>query len=111
MTGMDDANHRLAVATSVQIHLFAMEPEVQFCPHCKTEMTPWAPPPNSSWGQITMLVCFNNDCPYYVRGWNWMKEQYDVVASYRHCFDPERGTSGPLPVWSPTAHRNAIVKE
>jgi len=40
-----------------------------------------------------------------------MKEQFDVAASYRHRYDPTRDESGPLPVWSPTAHRDAIVTE
>ena len=88
-----------------------MESQVTLCPHCNVEMKPWQPPPDSSWGQTIMFVCFNDDCSYYVRGWGWMKEQFDVVASYRHRYDPTRDESGPLPVWSPTAHRDAIVTE
>ena len=73
-------------------------------------MMAWQSPENSSWGYAVMLVCFNDECPYYVRGWQWMRERYDVAASYRHRFNPATKQSGPLPVWSPTAHRDAIVE-
>jgi hypothetical protein len=58
-----------------------------------------------------MFVCFNDNCPYYLRGWHWMKDRFNVVASYRYRYDPEQGVSGPLPVWSSTAHRDAIVTD
>ena len=74
-------------------------------------MTAWQAPDNSSWGSAEMLVCFNDECPYYVRGWEWMRAQYDVTASYRHRYNPATKQGGPLPVWSPTAHRDAIITE
>jgi len=40
-----------------------------------------------------------------------MKEHYDVVASYRHRFDPETGEQGPLPVWSPTALKSDVLSD
>lgn len=39
-------------------------PEIMHCPHCHKELTPWTAPPDSGWGEI--LVCFNNECPFYV---------------------------------------------
>jgi len=74
-------------------------------------MTPWRTPDEGAWHSGVMYVCFNDDCPYYVRGWQWMRERFDVAASYRHRFNPVTGQSGPLPVWSSTAHRDAIVTE
>jgi len=79
------------------------------CPHCQQVMLPWRPPADSSWGYEIQLVCFNDECSYYLEGWDWMKEKYNVRASYRHRYDPQSKASGPLPVWSKEAHRDAIV--
>lgn len=81
------------------------------CPHCEAKLLPWRSPDLTSWGGKVQLICLNDECPYYVRGWDWMKEKYDVVASYRYRLDPETGDSGPLPVWSQTALKNQVVSE
>ena len=81
------------------------------CPHCGERMQLWRSPSESSWGGAAQWVCFNDACPYYRDGWEWMRTTYNVSASYRHRFDPQTSQSGPLPVWSPDAHRDAIVKE
>jgi len=74
-------------------------------------MCRWANPDGSSWSGAYQYVCFNDDCPYYVRGWQWMLAQYNVSGSYRHRMDPETGESGPLPVWSAEDFRTDIIPE
>ena len=80
------------------------------CPHCGAELKKWQAPEDSTWGGMIRLVCFNDDCPYYVRGWDVMMERQCVSASYRCMHNPKTGTSKPLPVWSKTAHRDGIVE-
>jgi hypothetical protein len=88
-----------------------MNKEIPVCPHCSVQLKKWQPPEDSSWGQHPQWVCFNDECEYYKRGWEWMKTQFQQKASYRFRLDPNTGESGPLPVWSPEAHKDMIIDE
>ena len=81
------------------------------CPHCGSRLKKWLVPEGSSWSEEFFLVCFNNDCPYYKRGWEWMMEQYSQTASYRFAVNPTNGASFMIPVWSDGATREMIVDE
>mgnify|MGYP003574263919 CR=1 FL=1 len=78
------------------------------CPHCGGGLGRWTPPDSSTWtGE--QRICLNDDCPYYKKGWVWMRDQYGVHASYRYRLDPETGASGSLPVNSPHALKDIAV--
>ncbi len=79
------------------------------CPHCDTKMSKWQASDLNAWGDTVHYVCFNDECPYYKRGWKWMNEKYSVSGSYRHRYNPETGEKGPLPVWSDTSLKSGII--
>lgn len=87
-----------------------MEENIPTCPHCGQKMQKWVPPEDSTWGSDYQYVCFNDDCPYYIKGWEWMEKQFQHHVSYRHKQDPKTGETGPLPVWSSNALRDRIIK-
>jgi hypothetical protein len=85
---------------------FTERPE---CPHCNTPLQAFKLPDNTGWQDEIHFACFNDDCPYYRRGWEHMTETYSMKVSYRYRVIPETGKSSPLPVWSPEAMRDRIL--
>ena len=87
------------------------EQEKPECKHCGEEMKKWQTPANSTWTCDFLWVCFNDECPYYVRGWDHMMKTQEVKASYRQSLNPETGSESPLPTWSNEAHRDRIIED
>ena len=80
------------------------------CPHCESRLQKWRVPEESTWSEEFFFVCFNDACPYYQKGWDWMMEQYSQKASYRYMVNPSTGASSQIPVWSDSATREMIVE-
>ena len=81
------------------------------CPHCGSRLKKWLVPDEATWDEKFFFVCFNDDCPYYQKGWKWMKQEFAQEASYRYAINPTTGNPLPLPVWSDTATREMIVDD
>ena len=81
------------------------------CPHCEAELQAFELPEAGGWDQKFHLACFNNDCDYYRRGWDWMLKHYNAKVSYRYRLDPESGRDSPIAVWSETALVDRIIKK
>ncbi|MBU2549433.1 MAG: ogr/Delta-like zinc finger family protein, partial [Proteobacteria bacterium] len=74
-----------------------MSEDKTICPHCGQKMKRWGTPSDSSWGEAYWYVCFNDECQYYVRGWDHMFNTMKVKCSYRYKYEPDTGARGPLP--------------
>ena len=85
--------------------------EIPKCPHCDGSMSKWVPPEDSTWAHDGFhWVCFNNECPYYVKGWEWMEESQGIKISYRHRLNPVTGKESPLPAKTDEMHKNRIIE-
>ena len=74
------------------------------CPHCDERLRKWALPQNpfSEWDTDFLYVCFNDECPYLVRGWEVMFKQGNRGLSYRFSYHHLRDRCMSVPV--PTLH-------
>ena len=86
-----------------------MGKEVKVCPHCGSRLKLWEPPDNSTWSS-NQLVCFNDECPYFVRGWDKMYRDTLQGMSYRLMYNPEKDRCLPIPVPSHQALKDGIME-
>ncbi len=83
------------------------------CPHCGSPLKKWAVPENAfgqTWDNDYMYICFNDCCPYYVRGWQHLSQGGSRGVSYRLMYHPEKDRCFPIPVPSPRALREGILE-
>ncbi|MEW5722785.1 MAG: ogr/Delta-like zinc finger family protein [Thermodesulfobacteriota bacterium] len=81
------------------------------CPHCGTKMRRFRSPEATTWGGGIWYVCYNDECQYYVRGWDFMFRTRGVRCSYRHRYNPDTGETGPMPVYSATMGLSCVLEE
>ncbi|SMC20242.1 Methyltransferase domain-containing protein [Desulfacinum hydrothermale DSM 13146] len=83
------------------------------CPYCGQGLKKWKVPqtPFTEWDNEFMYICFNDACPYLVRGWDVMETQGNRGFSYRLMYNPDRDALMPVPVPNLKALRESIVEE
>jgi hypothetical protein len=86
------------------------------CPHCGMPMKKWQTPlmpfaGSTTWTSDFLYICFNDECRYFVDGWDWMWNNYHQYVSYRHMFDPATGIASPIAVSSHASLKDMIIEE
>jgi len=93
-----------------------LEQEKPKCPHCGVEMSLWEVPPINysdglGWGVPYLYVCFNDECPLYMQGWENLRENYAHHASYRCMCYPGTTQYECMPVFSPQGGTGQIIDD
>ncbi len=85
------------------------------CPYCGGGLNKWEVPHSpfeiDCWYDTDFLyICFNDECPYFKRGWEWMWTSLRRNVSYRYMYHPITGKSGPMPVPTYFALKDGIIE-
>lgn len=80
------------------------------CPYCDDLLRKWQVPSNPfiEWDVDYMSICFNDQCPYFVRGWNAMYRGGGRGFSHRFMYDPVHDRCLNVPVPTVRALRDGI---
>ncbi len=86
------------------------------CPHCQEEMKLWEVPPINfsdglGWGSPFLFLCFNDECPLFVKGWEDLEENFAQRASMRCLNYPGTEQFECMPVFSRAGGQGQIVDE
>ena len=106
----------MAMLTRDDVYNKMVSQEKPVCPHCGKEMVIWECPPVSfsdglGWGTPYLYVCFNDDCPLYLGGWENVMEHYATVASYRCICDPMSNKMDSMVVYTRDGGKGYIIDE
>ncbi len=102
--------------TKEQVLERVLEMDKPACPHCKEEMKLWESPPipvgdGLGWDSPYLFVCFNDQCPCYLEGWDNLRDNYSHHASYRCIRSPNSKNYELMPVFSPMGASGQIMDE
>ena len=106
----------MPIETKQQYLERVLEMQKPKCPHCDQEMSLWEVPPVTfsdglGWGEPYLFLCFNDECPLYVQGWDDLEKNYAQRASMR-CFNyPGTDNFECMPVFSPMGARGQIIDD
>ncbi len=86
------------------------------CPNCSKEMVLWEVPQilmgdGLGWGAPYLYICFNDECPTYVKGWDDIEENFAHKASYRCMNYPGTETFEYIPVFGPEGGKGQIIDD
>ena len=106
----------MAILTREDVYNKMVSEKKPVCPHCGQEMVIWeCPPINFSdglgWGTPYLYVCFNDNCPPFVEGWNSIMDNYATAASYRCICYPMSGGMDSMVVYSREGASGGIIDE
>lgn len=106
----------MAFETKEQVLEKILEQKRPVCPNCNKEMDLWEVPPITfsdglGWDSPYLYVCFNDECPMYVSGWDNIMENYSHRASYRCIQSPFCKHFEAMPVFSSMGGQGQIIND
>jgi SAM-dependent methyltransferase len=81
------------------------------CPYCDSKLGKWEVPqtPFTEWDAEHLYICFNDSCPYLLRGWQSLGTQGIPGMSYRLMYNPSNDRCYPVPIYSLGSMKDGIV--
>jgi len=81
------------------------------CPYCDEPLKKWEVPQTlfTQWPNEYFYICFNDECSYFIRGWDAMASQ-GRHCTYRLMYDPLTDCCQPAPVPTSDALRDGIIE-
>ncbi|MBM9614240.1 zinc ribbon domain-containing protein [Desulfobulbus rhabdoformis] len=88
--------------------------EKHYCPHCSGDLTLCHAPQvhvgdGLGWGSEYLFICLNDTCPLFVKGWDYIANQYGHVGSYRYMEIPGSKETYTMMVAGKDAFTGSIV--
>jgi len=88
--------------------------EKHYCPHCSGDLKLCHAPSvhvgdGLGWGSEFLFVCLNDECPLFIKGWDYIENQYGHVGSYRYMEIPNSKESYNMMVVGKDAFTGSIV--
>lgn len=81
------------------------------CPHCDSPLKKWEVPQSIflQWPNEYFYICFNDECPYFLGGWEAMAAQ-GRHCSYRLMYDDLTDSCQPAPVVNRETLRDGLIE-
>lgn len=88
--------------------------EKHYCPHCSGDLSLCHAPPvhvgdGLGWGSEYLFICLNDTCPLFVKGWDYIANQYGHVGSYRYMEIPNSKESYSMMVVGKEAFTGSVI--